>query len=58
MPMRMSFLHRTVVLMPVMLVVDVLVLMFHLRVEMLVLMSFGEVQPQACGHQDRRGSER
>lgn len=46
--------HRCAMLMLMMFVVLVPVLVLENWVSMFVLMAFGQMQPDACGHQERR----
>jgi hypothetical protein len=51
MPMRMRFGHRSIVRVPMMFVVDVNVFVRHGLVEMLMIMTLGEMQPKTEAHQ-------
>ena len=58
MAMRGAWRHRHVVLMLVMLIMGVFMLVADHFVGMLMLMTFGQMQPYPDGHQDRRNAER
>lgn len=57
MPVTVRFRDRSVVLVPVMLVVDVNVFVRHWRVPMFVIMPLAHVQPDTDRHQQARDSE-
>lgn len=54
MPVRVRLGHGAIVVMLVVLVVNMTVLMRHRFVKMLVIVPFGEMEPESQSHQQRR----